>query len=706
MSRNLIHILLVEDEEAHVELIRRAFEQQPGLMALTVAQTLREAYDCIGTTFPDLIIADLRLPDGQGIDLLPPDKHDLSYPVVIMTSYGDELVAVESMKAGALDYIVKSETTLADMPHIAARALREWNHITERKRAEEALRESKERYELAARGANDGLWDWDLQTNRVHFSVRWKTMLGYEEHEIGDTPDEWFNRVHPEDLERVKSAITSHIEGSTPHFESEYRMLHKDHTYRWMLCRGLAVQDANGRAHRMAGSQTDITDRKMIEEKLFYEASHDSLTGLPNRALFLDHLDHSIKLAKRYQDYLFAVLFLDLDHFKTINDSLGHQIGDQLLIEISRRLEACIRPVDTVARLGGDEFAIILDHIKTIKDVMTVVDRIEQTLALPFNLNGYEVSTTVSIGITLSTAGYEHSEDALRHADKAMYRAKKNGRARHELFNASMYANIVAHLQLEAELQQAVTRREFRMYYQPIVSLDIGKITGVEVFLRWQHPKRGLVCPAEFIPLAEETGLIVPISAWLMQNACTQNKIWQETGHSQLHLAINLSALEFKHPNLSKQIQNVLKETHMAAQTLEVEITETTAMENLDLTVETLNKLSAIGLQISLDDFGTGHFSLGRLKRLPINALKIDRSFIKDMTSNPDDAAIIRAIIAMAHNLKLQVIAEGAETEEQLSLLKAQQCDKFQGYLFSHPVPAEAFTKLLQNGKNLFSSAT
>jgi diguanylate cyclase (GGDEF)-like protein/PAS domain S-box-containing protein len=330
------------------------------------------------------------------------------------------------------------------MPHIAERALREWRHITERKRMETALRESEERYALAARGANDGLWDWDLLSNTVYFSPRWKSMLGYEEHDIGETPDEWFKRVHPEDRERVHAEISSHIEGCTPHFESEYRMLHKDNAYRWMLCRGLAVQDADRRAYRMAGSQTDITGRKMVEEQLFYAASHDALTGLPNRALFLEHLEHVIERAKRYAAYMFAVLFLDLDRFKMINDSLGHQAGDHLLIEFSRRLEACMRPVDKVARFGGDEFAIILDQINTINDVRPVVSRIEEALTVPFKLDGHEVFTTASIGITPSTVGYDRPEDVLRDADIAMYRAKARGRARHELFDPSMHTGETA----------------------------------------------------------------------------------------------------------------------------------------------------------------------------------------------------------------------------------------------------------------------
>ena len=701
MNNNIVDLLLVEDDEAHAELIRRAFESQADRVRFRVAHTIREARTYIVSSTPDLIIADLRLPDGQGIDLLASEGHDSSYPVVIMTSHGDEQIAVEAIKAGALDYVVKSEHILTEMPHIAERALREWSHLTERQRAENALRESEERYALAARGANDGLWDWDLRTNTVYFSPRWKSMLGWEEHAIDNTLDEWFRRIHPEEIERVKTEMTDHFEGRTPHFESEYRMLHKNTTYCWMLCRGLAVRDTNGQVYRMVGSQTDITDRKVAEVQLLHDSFHDVLTGLANRALLLDRLEQSLHRAERYRDYVFAVLFLDLDHFKIVNDSLGHQSGDHLLIEFSRRLETCIRPIDTLARLGGDEFVIIVDQINIAGDALSIVNRIQQALIVPFILGGHEVFTTVSIGITMSTTGYQQPDDILRDADIAMYRAKGGGRARYELFDTSMHVSAMARLRSEKELRQAIAHQEFQIYYQPIVSLSEGTIVGVEALLRWQHPQHGLISPMEFIPLAEETGLIRPISEWLIRTACAQNKRWQDTGNSHLSLAINVSALEFKHPNLPQQIAQALQGTKMAAHALELEITETIAMDNIDFTLEILDQLSAMGLQISIDDFGTGHSSLGRLKHLPITTLKIDQSFIQDMTSNPDDKAITKAIIAMAESLNLQVIAEGVETEDQFSFLRSHQCDKAQGFLFSRPLPPEELTKLLQNGRDI-----
>ena len=691
----MIHILLVEDNRAHAEIICGAFEPQGESVRLTVVHTLQTAHEALNVSKPDLIIANLRLPDGQGVELLPAERAELSYPVVIMTSSGDEQVAVEAIKTGALDYVVKSDVTLLDLPRIAERALREWDHITERQRSEQTLGKSEECYALAARAANDGLWDWDMITNTIYFFPRWKTMLGWEEEAIGNTLEEWYKRVHSEDIGPMRKKIADHLEGHTPYFEGEYRMLHKDRSYRWMLCRGLTVRDTQGKAYRMAGSQTDITDRKVAKEQLFYVAAHDPLTDLANYSLFLDHLGQALQRTKRYSDEKFAVLFLDLDHFKVVNDSLGHKIGDSLLIEFSRRLKKCLRPVDTAARLGGDEFTILLDRITTVQDVVSVVKRIQAVLTVPFQLHQQEVFMTASIGITLSSPSYEYPDDVLRDADTAMYRAKSAGRAQYVIFDKSMHTRATERLRLETELRRAIKQQEFQVHYQPIISLPRGQISGAEGLLRWYHPQRGLIPPMEFIPLAEETGLIIPISEWLIRTVCTQQKSWQEAGYPPIILAINISMRDLQCPDLAERVEQILAETEVAADTIELEITETTVMNNIHSSLETLKDLSHLGIRISIDDFGTGHSSLGRLKHLPIQTLKIDQSFIHDMANNPDDETLTKAIIAMAQGLKLEVIAEGVETNDQLSFLQAQRCDKLQGFLFSRPLPVAEFTRLL-----------
>lgn len=467
-----------------------------------------------------------------------------------------------------------------------------------------------------------------------------------------------------------------------------------------MLCRGLAVWEAGSQAYRMAGSQTDITARKKVEEQLIYDSLHDALTGLPNRALFLDRLGHTLNRTKRHLDRKSAVLFLDVDRFKVINDSLGHLAGDHMLIATARRLESCLRVEDTLARLGGDEFAIVLDDTHDISDAARVAERIQRRLTSTALLSGHDRSITASIGIAMITPDYTQPEDILRDADTAMYRAKASGKARHQIFDATMHASVLAQLQMEADLRQAIGRQELRIYFQPIVSAANGRMRmiGAEALVRWQHPQRGLVSPAEFIPVAEETGLIIAMDEWMMHQACAHAKAWHAAGHTHLSVSVNISARQFQDQSFPKTIQSILQETGLPAHALKIEITESVAMRDLDISIRLLNELNAMGIQISIDDFGSGYSSMGYLKRFPLHLLKIDQSFIKDITHDPDSQVITNAMIVVAHSLKLAVIAEGVETEEQSVILCSLGCDAMQGYLFGRPMPDEAFVKLLPEG--------
>ncbi|MEO7557979.1 MAG: EAL domain-containing protein [Gammaproteobacteria bacterium] len=638
---------------------------------------------------------------GQSLTMIteaPFDARILPQRVLREGAVHDQEMPWRRKNNGHIDVTVAA-TAVADRDNFPVGIVYVAFDITERKRAEEA-EAREERYALAVRGARDGLWDWNLKTNEVFFSERWKSMLGCGEDEIGMSPDDWFKRIHAEEVERVRMEIDVHLGGHTPHYESEYRMLHKDGTYRWILCRGVAVRDGEGRASRIAGSQTDVTERKLTTEQLAHQALYDPLTNLPNRALFADILKRALARAKRDENYTFGVLFLDLDRFKVINDSLGHLIGDQLLINISRRLESCLRPTDTVARFGGDEFTLLLDDIPNAEEAMLLAHRLQDQIVLPFNFKGHEIYTTASIGIALNTPDYHLPEEMLRDADTAMYRAKSLGKARSEIFNDHMHAAAIGLWQMEADLRRALERGEFRIHYQPIVSLVSGKITGAEALLRWQHPQRELIYPVDFIPLAEETGLIKSIGYWLLRMACTQNMIWRKAGYS-LRMAVNVSTAQFQDHTLLELVRTVLTDTGMPAQSLELEITESIAMSNAEFGMITLNALSDMGVHISIDDFGTGYSSLAYLKRFPINNLKIDQSFLKDVANDNDNGALTRAIITMGHSLKLNVIAEGVETEEQLAFLLAQGCDEMQGYFFSRPVPAETFTGLLLQEQRL-----
>ncbi|MBA4374195.1 MAG: diguanylate cyclase [Thermodesulfovibrio sp.] len=575
--------------------------------------------------------------------------------------------------------------------------------IIERRKTEEALRQSEERYAIAARGANDGLWDWDLSLNRIYFSNRWKAMLGYDDADVGENPEEWFLLVHPDDRMHFEAKISAHVDGQVSHLESEYRIRHKDGTYRWVLNRGLAVRNIAGKAYRMAGSQTDITERKIAEEQLIYDAFHDALTGLPNRALFMDRLKHRIrqvqKSALRQPPYRFAALFLDLDRFKIINDSLGHLVGDQLLISVSQRLSEAVRPEDTVARLGGDEFAIILEDILDREHAEQITERLQENLSLPFYIEGNEVFTTASIGIALSSAEYERPEEMIRDADIAMYQVKGKGKASHEVFETGMYTSTVERLHLETDLRRAVEHQEFILHYQPIIELCNDRLIGFEALVRWNHPQRGLIYPLEFIPLAEETGLIIQIGEWVLREACRQLNAWKtdHAMHSPLKMSVNISSRQFLQHDLPEKIRQILGSNSLDGVNLTIEITESMIMENVDSAIEILNQLRDMGVHIHIDDFGTGYSSLSYIHRFPVNALKIDRSFVEKMHEDDENMEIVKTIISLARNLNLELIAEGLETPDQLSQLKELNCHYGQGYFLSRPLDASGMASWLSS---------
>jgi len=689
MNTHKNRLLIVDDNEMNRDMLARRLARKGYEIAL--AENARQLLQRVEQEGVDLVLLDIEMPEISGLDALKTLREAYSpieLPVIMVTAKNQSEDIVKALDMGANDYLTKP----IDFPVAVARIGTQLSH----KRAQEALRESEERYALAAQGANDGLWDWNVLTNFVHYSPRWKAMLGCQEGEVGGTPEEWFDRIHDADRERVKQEIAAHQKGLTPHFESENRMLHKDGSFRWMLSRGLAVRDASGKTLRMAGSQTDITEGKVS----------DPLTGLPNRLLFIDRLGRVIKHAKRRKDHIFAVLFLDLDGFKMINDSVGHLIGDQLLLGVANRLEKCLRSTDTVARLGesftvarlgGDEFTVLLDDLKDPNDAKRAAERLMKALTAPFVLGGKEVFTSVSIGIALSNPAYEQPEDILRDADTAMYRAKSLGKARFEVFDADMRASVMARLQLETDLRRALERQEFRNFYQPIVSLASGKIAGFEALLRWEHPTRGLLGPEEFIAVAEETGLIRELGWWNLREACRQISDWKANPDADpdLIISVNLSVKQFLQPNLVSEIKGLLRELAFPPESLKLEITESTVMGDPSAAVEMLLQIKALGIRLAIDDFGTGYSSLSYLHRFPLDTLKIDRSFISGMCEGGEGMEIARTIMPLANNLRLDVVAEGVETIEQVAFLRKLHCKFAQGFYFSKPLAAEEAGALL-----------
>jgi diguanylate cyclase (GGDEF)-like protein/PAS domain S-box-containing protein len=686
-------LLVVDDDQMVREMLRQGLERHGYLV--TTAEDGTGGLGEIEREAPDLLLLDIEMPGLDGMGVLRKVRERFTsaeLPVIIVTARAESDSVVAALEAGANDYVTKPVDFRVVLARIGA-------HL-QRKRAEAALRESEERYALAARGANDGLWDWNLKDDTVFYSPRWKSMLGLEDGEVGSGPEEWFSRVHPEDVARVRQEVADHLDGRSACLQTEHRVLHKEGHFRWILTRGIAIRDGDGRPVRMAGSHSDVTEGKVA----------DALTGLPNRILFMDRLRRAIYRKRRRPDHLFAVLFIDLDRFKDINDSFGHLVGDELLIAVAKRLEASTRATDsvgrftppphTVARFGGDEFTILLDNIKHMPDATLVAERLQLALAQPFHIEGHEIYTSTSIGIVADATGYERAEDLLRDADTAMYQAKSLGRSCYQVFDAAMREHAVRRLQLETDLQTAAEREEYRTYYQPIVSFASGRVCGFEVLVRWQHACRGLISPRDFIGVAEETGLIVPMGRFVLQEACRQLRDWQgRYPHDPpLMVSVNLSGKEFMEAGLVDQIAQSLKDTGIDAACLKLEITEGRIMEKPEAAAERFQQLRALGICLAIDDFGTGYSSLSCLHSFPVTTLKVDRAFVGRIGVGGENLEIVRTIVTLAHNLGLDVIAEGVETPEQLTYLKSLGCEYGQGYFFAEPLDAvEAEILLAQN---------
>ncbi len=533
----------------------------------------------------------------------------------------------------------------------------------------------------------EGRW---LQVN--HSLCR---LLDYTERELQMT--DLLTVIHHEDAGGVFEHIKRLVKGQLPVFQVELRLKHKFGREVWVLASvSLASHNHNQSVHLIFQMQ-DITDRKLAEQQLQHDAFHDALTGLPNRAMFLDHLRLAIARMQRREGIGFAVLYLDVDRFKVINDSLGHPVGDQLLNGIARRLEATLRPGDTVARLGGDEFILLIEELHGETEAICVAERIQKELQVAFDLSGREVYATVSIGISSSWTSYLNPEDIVRDADTAMYRAKQHGKARHEIFDGEMHKHATSVLQLETDMRHALERGEFFIHYQPIVALDDFKLCGFEALVRWQHPERGFISPVEFIPIAEETGLIIPLGEWVLREACGQMNRWQKIfpADPPLAVSVNLSGKQFIQQDLIKHVAGIITETGIDPKGLKLEITESMVMDNVETATEMLKQLRALGLKLSIDDFGTGYSSLSYLHRFPVNTLKIDRSFVTRMTDNNENLEIVRTIITLAQTLGMDVVAEGVETKEQLTMLRDLGCENGQGYFFSKPVDAKGAEKII-----------
>jgi diguanylate cyclase (GGDEF)-like protein/PAS domain S-box-containing protein len=686
-----LRILLVEDDEEDYIITRDMLAGQDRMRyELEWTADYALGLSRIREQRHDVYLIDYRLGEHTGLELVREGFTSRPRaPVIILTGETNYETDLAASALGVTDYLIKQELDPAGLE----RSIR---YAVLHDRTLSALSLSEERYSLAVRAASDGIWDWDLNTDRIYFSPRWHAILGLPDGSEEEEPAVWFDLVHRDDLLRLRAAIDAHLAGRTPHLLSEHRMRHSDGSWRWVLTRGLAIRDRSGAATRMAGSLSDITERRIAEDQLQHDAMHDGLTGLPNRALFMDRVAQLLQRTSRDAGLGCAVLFLDIDRFKLVNDSLSHAVGDHLLVALAGRVAGVLRPGDTVARIGGDEFTMLLDGVTTEHGATTVAGRVQRALEQAFSVDGHELFVTASIGIGLSSARMTAAE-LLRNADIAMYDAKRRGRARCAMFDESMHRQVVDRMTRENELRAAVEQSTLEIYYQPIVDLATGSIRAFEALARWPTGVAE-VAPKEFIPIAEETGMISALGLHVLRTSLDTFAGWRRAGllSEEVCLSVNVSGRQLDDPRLPGQIRAAIAAAGLPSEALRLEITESTLMQDPDRMRNIVTEVCGTGVGLHLDDFGTGYSSLAALHRFPVAALKIDRSFVASIAGGEGGSdVIVRSTVALAHSLGLHVIAEGIETQEQLRRLRTLGCEYGQGFLFSEPLNATDCEALL-----------
>jgi diguanylate cyclase (GGDEF)-like protein/PAS domain S-box-containing protein len=726
-----LKVLIIEDSENDAVLLIRELEKggyDPVFRRVDTAEAVRDA---IQEQQWEVVISDYMMLQFDGLSALRVVKESgLDLPFILISGQINEETAVAAMKAGAHDYITKGKMARLipaierelkeaeirrersriekelheyhnNLEKIVGERTAEWKDATEKllleieghRKTEKALQSSNVFLEKIMENVTNAIYVLDLDGRIVQINHAAFEISGYTVEELTGKPlSIIFDKRTLSQIEKLFARVVRTGE-TIINYETE--IVRKDGERRSVIASGVPLK-TNGTITGLIGAAQDITERKKMEEEITHLAHHDALTGLPNRRLFMDIVHGELAQARRNHKRL-AILFLDLDRFKEINDTLGHKTGDEMLKAISVRLKANIRESDRVARIGGDEFNVILADIARVEDISAVTNKIMNSFRKPFMIAGHELHMTTSIGISVYPDDGEEIDTLFRYADIAMYHAKETGKNTYQFYNPEINIRTVERMKMEGWMRRAIERGELTVYYQPQINIRTNKIVSAEALVRWEHPKLGLLEPNRFIPLAEETGFIISIDEWVMRNVCQQSALWQADGMPPLCMTVNLSARQFQNPELVNKVSQILDETGMDPDCLDIEITESLAMSNVESTAIRLRELSEMGVHISIDDFGTGYSSLSYLKRLPIERLKIDKSFIQDITTDPDDRAIINAVTAMAHNMRMKVIAEGVETEEQLSFVHSSDCDEVQGYLFSRPLPEKQF-------RNFYSS--
>jgi diguanylate cyclase (GGDEF)-like protein/PAS domain S-box-containing protein len=650
-----------------------------------------EAY--VGCHVVDIIVLDLGLPDAHGLEAIRRTHATAPrIPLVVVTGLDDESLAAQALQEGAQDYLLKGQ--------IEARGLlRSLRYAIERKIMEEALFAEKERAQVTLSCIGDAVVCTDISGDITFLNPVAETMTGWSLTEaVGRPMAEIFRTLNVTSTEPTETtAELAILQIRSVHLPPSCTLIRRDGLEIPIEDSIAAIHDRQGQAIGAVIVFRDVSVAQAMAQQITHSAEHDFLTGLPNRMLLNDRISQAIAAARRHAKQV-AVLFLDLDGFKHINDSLGHPVGDKLLQSIGKRLVSSVRGADTVSRQGGDEFVVLLPDLQQAEDAAVMAGRILRDVAEPHTIDLHDLHVTTSIGVSVFPDDGADAETLIKNADTAMYQAKENGRQSFQFFKPAMNARAVARQSIEESLRRALERREFTLHYQPKINIKTGAITGAEALIRWTHPGRGPISPAQFIPIAEDCGLILPIGRWVMRHACEQARAWVEAGLHPTTMAVNVSAMEFRDDDFLKSLFSILKESRLSPRALEIELTESVLMKRVGSAALILQTLRKSGVKVAIDDFGTGYSSLSYLRKLPIDTLKIDQSFVGQIVGGDDNAAIVTAVISMARSLKLRVVAEGVETLETLAFLHAHQCEEAQGHYFSPPVPAEQFAQLLERG--------
>jgi diguanylate cyclase (GGDEF)-like protein/PAS domain S-box-containing protein len=695
MSQDRIKtLLLVEDNPGDARLFRETLsEQEAPDISLTHVGRMRDAETWLAENPVDIILLDIGLPDVQGLDAVRRARAAAPRTtLVVLTGQDDQSLAARALQEGAQDYLIKGQIETRGL-------LRSLRHAAERKSMEDALFAEKERAQITLNSIADAVVCTDVAGNISFLNLVAETMTGWSLREAAGRPmAEVLHILNAVNRKPVPNPMEKAVQrDGTAHPALNSILVRRDGFEVPIEDSVAAIHDRDGNANGAVIVFHDVSAARALALEAAHLAEHDFLTGLPNRMLLNDRINQAIAAAPRHVKSV-AVLFIDIDGFKHINDSLGHSIGDKLLQSISKRLVHCVRGSDTVSRQGGDEFVVLLSEVDHPKNVTIMATRILQAIAEPHSVHPHDLHVTASIGVSVHPEDGPDAETLIKNADTAMYQAKDDGRQGYKFFKPGMNVRAVERQSMEVSLRRALERSEFALHYQPKVDLRTGQITGAEALIRWMHPVRGAISPAQFIPVAEDCGLIIPIGNWVLQEACKQARSWRDAGLPALSISVNISAMEFRGDKLLERIFGTLADTGLDPNCLELELTETVLMKHADATASILKQLRARGVRLAVDDFGTGYSSLSYLRKFPIDALKIDQSFIRQITTSPDDTSIVTAVISMGRSLNLRVIAEGVETQEELAFLQKHQCDEAQGYYFSRPVIPAEFARLLRSG--------